>query len=88
MRHLEQDNASLRNHVDSRNGEIARLRAVVDGLHRSPPQAVPLANDVLSRGPGNDCQVRQRLYTKCCRSVPGFCNFSWRKGGTAVLCTC
>ena len=78
MRHLEQDNASLRSHVDSRNAEIARLRESVDGLdrsHGSLPHAVPPAHDSPSLGPDRAGQVRKCPYTKGCRSMPMLLDF-------------
>ena len=62
MRSLEQDNASLRSHVDSRNAEIARLRAVVQGLHNAHGDVLvgphPSSDNVSPLGPGTLCQVR------------------------------
>jgi len=41
MRSLEQDNASLHSHVDSRNAEIAHLRTVIQGLHSPSGNCLP-----------------------------------------------
>jgi len=41
MRSLEQDNASLHSHVDSRNAEIVHLRTVIQGLHSPSGHCLP-----------------------------------------------
>ena len=57
LRELEQDNASLRGHVDSRNAEILRLRQVIRNMcgggtpGNSTPETPPLPPSDLSAYP-------------------------------------
>ena len=64
MRSLEQDNASLHKHVESRNAEIAHLRTVIQGMH-SPSgtrlPALPLSDIPPPFGVPNPDEVRRLL---------------------------
>ena len=57
MREVEQDNASLRGHADSRNAEILRLRQVIRNMRgggaagNSNPETPLLLPDALSAHP-------------------------------------
>ena len=85
MRDLEQDNAILRSHVNSRNAEITRLREVVQGLqstHGHPSSALPPSDDYTPLGPGTLAQVRslfiqrehpEDTYRETAAQQTGFC---------------
>ena len=80
MRRLEQDNARLRGHVDSRNAEILRLRLVIRNMCGgggapgiSTPETPPLPPNALSAHPevraAASCLGCTAVYSAPCMQV-------------------
>ena len=59
MRMLQDDNTSLRGHVETRNTEILRLRAIIQDMHgaEQSPQGLQMANSRRSSEGGGPLEV-------------------------------
>ena len=59
MRALQDDNTNLRGHVESRNTEIQRLRAIIQDMHHAEgtPQGLLMANYRRSSETGGPLEV-------------------------------
>ena len=59
MRALQDDNTSLRGHVETRNTEILRLRGIIQDMHQAEesPQGLQMANSRRSSEAGGSLEV-------------------------------